>query len=67
MDRIKNITSTIRIKVEELNKEVIIVIRENEPSEHIIIDYAGKDSVEKLNSFVEFENLFNIPCEYIEL
>ena len=42
MDRIKNITSTIRIKVEELNKEVIIVIRENEPSEHIIIDYAEK-------------------------
>lgn len=67
MDRIKNITSTIRIKVEELNKEVIIVIRENEPSEHIIIDYAEKGSVEKLNSFAEFENLYKIPCEYIEL
>ena len=34
MDRTKNITSTIRIKVEELNKELILVIRENEQREN---------------------------------
>jgi hypothetical protein len=36
MERIKNITSMIRIKVDELKKEFIIVNRDNELIEHII-------------------------------
>ena len=67
MERVQNITSMVRVKVDELKKELIIVNRDNEPSEFIIIDYAEKGSVEKLNSFAEFENLYKIPCEYIEI
>ncbi len=67
MGNVEEITSTVRVNLKRMKKEIIIVNRENIPSEFIIIDKNSKGSVDKLNSFVDFEKIFNIPCTEIEL
>ncbi len=70
MERVQNITSMVRVKVDELKKELIIVNRDNEPSEFITIDKNNiKEETynEQLKGYEEMEEVFNIPCTYIEL